>query len=165
LDQDCDAFRHSAGSEVVRGAILRPSPGENTRMRNTHWMRAVLMGAGLLLTDVAMAAKISVNCHVTYGGETHTHVVQATSDPYAGAPVAIGSYFLLRVIQEHGALPAVKIYTYANLDEGPVPIHVAQYPMPVNANLREPGFTGLQTVYEPVRDGELQYWCARGVAK
>ena len=54
---------------------------------------------------------------------------------------------------------ALKLYTYADRDGGPVPIHVAEFAYPVRQQGRH-GFTGLQRVYEPVRDGELEYWCA-----
>jgi hypothetical protein len=35
---------------------------------------------------------------------------------------------------------------------------VAEFPYPVAVHIRY-GFTGMQRVYEPVRDGELEYWC------
>ena len=58
-------------------------------------------------------------------------------------------------------LASIKIYTYADHDEGLVPIHQAAhaYPPPGKGESNH-GFTGLHFVYEPLRDGELQYWCA-----
>lgn len=115
----------------------------------------------LLLAVFACAdarAAMTLTCHYTYGGETHTLSAAATQDPYRVPAVTIGSYFLIRPVLEAGT--AAKIYTYANRDEGPVPIHVAEFPLPLASRQQAPGFTGYQTVYEPVRDGELQYWCA-----
>jgi hypothetical protein len=109
----------------------------------------------LTLARPAGAAE-QVLCHVEYGGETRELRADPVSSPYAVAPTAIGSYFLFRVVFERSG--PVKLYTYADHDAGPVPIHVAEYPRSL---LRSRGrsFTGVQTVYEPLRDGELKYWC------
>jgi hypothetical protein len=42
-----------------------------------------------------------------------------------------------------------------------VPIHIAHFPYPsyTPAHGKRFGFTGEQFVFEPVRDGELHYWC------
>lgn len=100
-------------------------------------------------------------CSITYGGETHTLRAAPVESPYAVAPTPIGSYFLFRPVFERPArgAAALKLYTYADRDGGPVPIHVAEFAYPVRQQGRH-GFTGLQRVYEPVRDGELEYWCA-----
>ena len=120
--------------------------------------------AALLFAVPAGAAQAAplVRCHVDYGGERQSLVLRPTHDPYAVAPLAIGSYFLFRAVFEHPAraLPGIKLTTYADREDGPVPIHVAHYPWPVARGGRY-GFTGEQFVYEPVRDGELRYWCER----
>ncbi len=102
----------------------------------------------------------SVACHVTYGGETRTISAAATTRPLAVAPVSIGSYFLFRIVfrQEPADLATIKLTTYADRDEGPTIIHQATYAYPPAPAVVH-GFTGLNFVYEPVRDGELQYWC------
>jgi hypothetical protein len=102
----------------------------------------------------------SVLCHVTYGGETRSIEAQPVASPYGVAPVAIGSYFLFRIVfqMEPADLASIKLYTYADRDEGPVIIHQATFPYPVR-HAAVYGFTGQQWVYEPLRDGEMQYWC------
>lgn len=125
--------------------------------------------AALALAAAAMGAhagEARVTCHVTYGGETRHIDAPATRDPLGVAPVSVGSYFLFRVVlQTQPADQAgVRIEAFADKDEGPAMIHQARY---TPAQLRQAGrqrgsaggFTGWQTVYEPVRDGELQYWC------
>ena len=114
----------------------------------------------------ADATQTAVNCHVSYGGETRLIRADPTIDPYSVAPTAVGSYFLFRIVFEHPQrkLPGIKLYTYADQEGGPVPIHVAHFPFPPAAasprrSSRQFGFTGEQIVYEPVRDGELHYWC------
>ncbi len=118
---------------------------------------ALLSGAGLT------QASADVRCHYTYGGETRQVLAQPTASPLRERGVVVGSYFQLRVVLQTrpAELAAVKIYTYADRDEGPVLLHQATFPYPPPLPKRGAayGFTGLQYVYEPVRDGELQYWC------
>ena len=40
----------------------------------------------------------TVACHVTYGGETRIISAAATTQPLGVAPVAIGSYFMFRIV-------------------------------------------------------------------
>ena len=114
-------------------------------------------------------ASEAVLCHATYGGETRTLTARPVSSPYAVEPMSLGSYFQLRVVFQK--LPAdvagIKIYTYADREPSPVIIHQASYPYPPTAQGKRGqngrglpfGFTGQQIVYEPIRDGELEYWC------
>jgi hypothetical protein len=110
----------------------------------------------------AFAHAEQVVCHYTYGGETKQLVALPVSSPYAVKGIAIGSFFQFRVVfQKRPAdLASVKVYTYADLDAGPVLIHQATYPYPpVSRSAARYGFSGLHFVHEPMRDGELQYWC------
>lgn len=120
--------------------------------------RAILLGA--LAGASTMAAADTVACHLTYGGQTQLVEARPSASPYNEAPVAMGSYFLFRIVyrNEPADLAAIKLYAYADRDSGPVIIHQASHPLPA-VNRARHGFTGLQYVYEPVRDGELQYWC------
>ena len=124
---------------------------------------AVWIGA-LLAAPFALAAPgraDSVACHVSYGGETRVIEAAPVASPYAVAPVAIGSYFLFRIVfrREPADLAGIHLYPYADRNDGPVLIHQASHRYPPG-NATGDGFTGRQTVYEPLRDGELQYWCA-----
>lgn len=116
--------------------------------------------AALLLTVALPAVADEVACHLNYGGESRVITAAPVTNPYEVRATAIGSYFLFRIVfrKEPADLAAIKLYTYADRDEGPVIIHQAtwHYPPPAAA---VHGFTGLNFVYEPVRDGELQYWC------
>ena len=113
------------------------------------------------LAGGAVAAE-QVVCHYTYGGETRRLNVAPTDSAYSVDSIAIGSYFRFRVVfQKRPAdLAAIKVYTYADRDEGAVLIHQATYPYPPVVGPKAAyGFSGLHFVYEPVRDGELQFWC------
>ena len=126
-------------------------------------MRCALLaiGSGLSLGLIAAASWAqTVACHLTYGGESQVIEAVPASSPYVGAPTAIGSFFLFRIVfmREPADLARINLYTHADLGETPIPVHQASYPYPVR-NQGRYGFTGLQRVYEPKRESELQYWC------
>lgn len=111
----------------------------------------------LALLCCAAAQAESAVCHVTYGGETRRIVAAPTHSPLTVPTVAVGSYFLFRLVFEPES--AIKVYVYADRDaEAPLPLHQAVYARPSATSGRH-GFSGLHFVYEPLRDGELEYWC------
>ncbi|BCB25459.1 hypothetical protein SKTS_03450 [Sulfurimicrobium lacus] len=121
-----------------------------------------------LLVSLNAAAGEQVVCHYTYGGETQVLAARPVQSPYAVKGIKVGSYFQLRLVfqDQPAALAAIKIYTYVDRDEGPTLIHQASFPYPPPGNRASRyGFSGLQSVYEPVRDSELQYWCEMATDK
>lgn len=122
-------------------------------------IKQLVCSASLLALSGSTLAE-SIVCHVNYGGTTQLIEALPVGSPYRVAPVAVGSYFLFRIVfqKEPADLAGIKLYTYADRDRGPVIIHQANYSYPP-ANAAVNGFSGLNYVYEPVRDGELQYWC------
>jgi len=122
----------------------------------------ILLTLGLSTSQLCHARTQSVTCHYTYGGETKDLVAHPVESPYEVPVTQVGSYFLLRVVWQTKTSPvrhaAVNIYTYADGNDGAVIIHQAEFPYPLSQSGRY-GFTGLQRVYEPMRDGELLYWC------
>ena len=123
-------------------------------------IRTLAVAALIAGTTVLPARADSVTCHVTYGGETRVIAASPVASPYGVKATAVGSYFLFRVVfrREPADLAAIKTYAYADRDEGPAIIHQATWPYPPPPAAVH-GFTGHIFVYEPVRDGELQYWC------
>ena len=125
------------------------------------FLRSFFACLGLASLPVSVHAE-QVACHYTYGGETKQLLALPVSSPYAVGGIAVGSYFRFRVVfqKKPADLASVKVYTYADRDEGPVLIHQATYPYPsAGRRAARYGFSGLHFVHEPVRDGELQYWC------
>lgn len=116
-----------------------------------------LVAAGLYFSPTYAE---EVACSYTYGGEAKMLVAKPVESPYGVRTIAVGSYFRFRaVFQKSPAdLASIKVYTYADRDEGPVLIHQASFPYPPSTAGKY-GFTGLQFLYEPMREGELQYWC------
>ncbi len=128
-----------------------------------HCLAALLTLACLAPQAAARPPGEQVRCDVTYGGETRSLWAAAIANPqavYDVAPVAMGSYFLFRVVFQRKPArdAAIKVYVYADHDSGPAPLHVARYPYPPPTSQRQ-SFTGEHWVYEPVRDGELHYQC------
>jgi len=111
--------------------------------------------AAVLFSAVAQAE--TVVCHLTYGGETRTVAAGPLATPYTVPVVQVGSYFLFKLVFEENT--AIKTYVYADRDAGPQPLHQATFNWPVR-NAGAHGFSGRHLVYEPVRDGELEFWCA-----
>lgn len=101
-------------------------------------------------------------CHYSYGGEARMLAANDREAPYAAPTHAVGSYFRLRPVLETDVaeLAALKVYVYADHDSGPALIHQGSWPWPPEREGRY-GFTGLQRVYEPLRDGEIAYWCSQ----
>lgn len=110
---------------------------------------------------ITAAAAESVACHVTYGGETTVLRAAPVESAYTVGTTAIGSFFRMRLVfqPQPADQAAIRILVLADRDEGLTPIHQGTHPYPPAPGGRY-GFTGLQFVYEPQRDGELQYWCA-----
>lgn len=121
-------------------------------MRHLLLCLALLAPAGTALADA--------RCHVIYGGEENSHRVAATDDPYRVPAIHVGSYFLFRAVleSEPAELAALKVYVLADLDSGPAIVHQGEFDWPPVGAGRY-GFTGRQRAYEPLRDGELEYWC------
>ena len=133
----------------VEQAGLFPAPRPNARP-------AVRALACLCLLAGQAGAGERLACHLDYGGETRVLRAEPLDSPYAAPAIPFGSYLLFRPVFEAGT--AIKLYTYVDRKSGPALIHQAIYrypPVPGPSH----GFTGLQLVYEPVRDSELQYWC------
>lgn len=124
--------------------------------KRSGWIAAACLM--LLVTTPARAENIA--CHVTYGGLTQIIEAAPMTEPYQAASTAIGSFFQFRIVfrRTPADLAGIKIYTYSTSDSGPALIHQGSYAYPLR-NAAQEGFTGRQIVYEPLRDGELQYWC------
>ena len=128
--------------------------------------RLLLAAAALGLASAPVCAGQSarnpcVLCHYTYGGEEKRLWVDPVASPYRVEPVAVGSYFQFKVVFQTAprSSAGIRVYVSADREPVPVPIHQANFPYPVRMQSSGYGFTGQHWVYEPVRDGEMQYWC------
>lgn len=137
-----------------------PAPGF---FNHCTWHVAVgVLVAGLVVPSARAQMGPQVRCHVNYGGEDQVAVLHPTAEPLKAPATAVGSYFLFRGVNTLSADAGwFKVHVYADHESGPAPIHMATHTAD-QVNARQAGgwgFTGLQRVYEPLRDGELTYWC------
>lgn len=124
-------------------------------------MRSVVAtAAACVLAASSLVRADTVACHLSYGGETQVIESAPLVSPYIDTPTLIGSFFRFRIVfmREPADLARINLYVHAALDDAPIPVQHASYPYPVGNHGRY-GFTGLQRVYEPQRESELQYWC------
>ena len=119
----------------------------------------LLLLAALAATGTARAE--TARCHVVYGGEEWTVDASPTATPYQVAGRKIGRYFEFKLV--YADLPTtgrfIRVYTYGMTTGDPVLIHQATYRPPFDGRADAYGFTGFQSVYEPSKSSELQYWC------
>lgn len=85
-----------------------------------------------------------------------------TKNRYQDPLVKRSGFFNMRVVYESNTHlgSVLKFYTYARLDNTLALIHQGIFVVPTKKNKSSKyGFTGLQFVYEPTTEAELQYWC------
>ena len=115
----------------------------------------------LLALACADVSASGVRCHIIYGGEDFTVDARPTTDPYRVENVKIGRYFEFKLV--YAKLPvtgeSIKAYVYGVSTGVPVPIHQATYLPPFDARSEAYGFTGFNSIYEPSKSSEIQYWC------
>jgi len=127
-----------------------------------------VLGSVLALMVSAGVHAEQVTCHYTYGGITQQLASKPVSSPYQVKGIEVGSYFHFRVVFQNSPadIASVKVYTYTERDDGLLLIHQGTFPYPPATSDDAPyGFSGLHFVYEPMRDGELQYWCQLTASK
>ncbi len=144
------------------------TPDALTFAHASRLMVARLFVAALSLGAAAAASAEEVVCRYTYGGESFDLVAAPVASPYRVAAIPVGSYFKFRVVFQKAPadLASVKVYVYADRDGDDVPLHQAAFAYPpASPKDARFGFTGQHFIYEPVRDGELEYWCRLNLGK
>ncbi|MBS0346107.1 MAG: hypothetical protein JSR69_06545 [Proteobacteria bacterium] len=136
-----------------------PQRGGGYRGRGERYV-CLLLAFALGPFSTAFASP-RIDCHTDYDGEARRIVVAPVDSPYTLAPQPIYDDFQLRVIlrDKPADLAGVRIQVFWNRKDEPVMIQEARYPWPPRSVGQRYGFTGLQRIYEPYRDGELSYWC------
>lgn len=104
----------------------------------------------------------SVECVIDYWGESHTAILNATTDPYRVTPLKIDDAFEFKGV--YVAAPAAEaslaFYAYYETENGPVIVEQTQYlpPFPGNTPTSNGSFTGTHHVYGAGGE-ELTYAC------
>ena len=122
--------------------------------------KMILVGS---LASSAPALADTAVCHVIYGGENFTVKAQPTGDPYSVRGEKIGRYFEVKVayVTAPAGFAALSVYVYATASGESVLIHQAKYPADVPNAPGPWGFTGFNSIYEPSKSSEIQYWCEK----
>lgn len=112
-------------------------------------------------STVLAAPSHKIQCHLLYGGEEKVIDVMPTESIYEEPLNTFGGFFSFKIVREKSKSDKqiLKFYTYAR-DEGlNTLIHQGSYLIPLKSKSLKFGFTGLNSVYEPSTQAELQYWC------
>ena len=115
------------------------------------------------LPSTVYAAPQLLRCEINQGGESYIAEFFPTSDPYTVVAKDIGERFRLKVVmmQKEQLIEYIKIYTYYQEQHPPVLLHVAKYIPPFRQNQPSfAGLTGVNFIYSPGLNRELQYGCA-----
>ena len=125
-----------------------------------HIASAILIG-GCLLPVLVRAAPL-LRCQIEQGGDTTVLDFRPVADPYRVAAIDIHGRFRFKavVIGDAQHIDYIKLYVYAQTKRQPMLLHETNYVAPMAS--REPGYaalTGVNHVYSPALERELQYGC------
>ncbi|MFT5644166.1 MAG: hypothetical protein ACI83P_001720 [Janthinobacterium sp.] len=116
-----------------------------------------LIGAG-----PALAAPL-LRCQMDQGGSTQVLEFAPAGDPYVARAIDINGRFRFKavVIGDLHGIEYIKLYTYSQSRRSPVLLHVAKYMAPaVQQGTSYSALTGVNYIYSPQLERELQYGCA-----
>jgi hypothetical protein len=144
---------------------IAPSPKAQRCSRSVNGLRAVI-SIGLLasaLFPAALFASPLLRCQIDQGGNTQVLDFIPVGDPYSVKAIDINGRFRFKavVIGDTQHIEYIKLYVYSQTRRQPVLLHLAKYLAPVAA--AGSGFsalTGINYVYSPQLERELQYGCA-----
>jgi hypothetical protein len=147
--------------------------------------KAAILCLGMaLLPSIVLAASPFLRCKVTQDGMTYTEDFLPTADPYSVQAKDINGQFQFKaVVFGTESLESIKIYTYYRQQHQVVLLHEARYLPPFNQSNQnseqdsqndenDPGnentpntasyaaLTGINYLYSPEVEQELQYGCA-----
>lgn len=115
-----------------------------------------------LLASTAHAAPL-LRCQIEQGGAGTTIDTVPVADPYTVPARDINGHFRFKavVIGDAAHVEYVKLYVYATTKRQPLLLHETVYLAPVARRDAAPGaLTGVNYVYAPNLERELQYRCA-----
>lgn len=123
---------------------------------------AICVIAGGLFPIMLRAAPL-LRCQIDQGGDTRVLDFIPVADPYGVAAIDINGQFRFKavVIGDTQHVEYIKLYVYRQSKRQPVLLHLAKYLTPVAAESSAPSsLTGVNYVYSPQLERELQYGCA-----
>lgn len=104
-----------------------------------------------------------LRCQIDQGGNSQILDFPPVSDPYPVKAININGRFRFKavVIGDAQQIEYIKVYVYSQTKRQPILLHLAKYmaPMP-RADSSFDALTGINYVYSPQLERELQYGCA-----
>jgi len=147
-------------------ASLRHPPAHDAGLLARAAWSAALAACLLLVAPAGTAhAAPLLRCRIDQGGDTRMLDVAPVADPYTVAAVDINGRFRFKavVIGDAAHVDYVKLYVYVHTARQPLLIHQSTYlsPQPgAKADTSPAALTGVNQVYSPQLERELQYACA-----
>ncbi|SCX88727.1 hypothetical protein SAMN05216420_101225 [Nitrosospira sp. Nl5] len=133
----------------------------NCRLRN--WLLGLVILLQIWLPSTLFAAPLLLRCEISQDGETRILDFTPGSDPYGVEATDINGKFRFKaiIIGNEEDIESIKIYTYYREQHQVVLLHEARYMPPFEPD--ESSFaalTGVNYLYSPSLEQELQYGCA-----
>jgi hypothetical protein len=125
-----------------------------------------ILSTGFMLVALGSASASAtplLRCKIDQGGSTQVLEFAPESSPYSAKAVDINGRFRFKavVVGDARQIEYIKIYTYDFPKRQPVLLHEAKYMVPVAQPVSQPAsLTGVNYVYSPRLERELQYECA-----
>jgi hypothetical protein len=125
-----------------------------------------VMSTGFLLVALGSATASAtplLRCKIDQGGSTQVLEFVPETSPYTAKAIDINGRFRFKavVVGDARQIEYVKLYTYDFPKRQPVLLHEAKYLAPVAHPVSKPAsLTGVNYVYSPRLERELQYECS-----
>lgn len=104
-----------------------------------------------------------LRCQIDQGGSIKTLDFVPVADPYGVEAIDINDRFRFKavVIGDAQHVEYIKLYVYSQTRRQPMLLHQAKYLAPAASRSAQPSaLTGINYVYSPQLERELQYGCA-----
>lgn len=123
---------------------------------------AIGLLAGCLLSTALQAAPL-LRCQIEQGGTSRVVDFMPVADPYSVKAIDINARFRFKavVIGDATRVEYIKTYVYTYTKRQPILLQQTSYLAPaISSNPQPTAFTGVNYVYAPGLERELQYSCA-----
>lgn len=114
------------------------------------------------LYPTALIASPLLRCQIDQGGSTQLLDVTAVIDPYPVKAIDINGRFRFKAVMigDSQHIEYIKLYVYSQSKRQPILLHQAKYMAPLTSSDASPSaLTGINYVYSPQLERELQYSC------
>jgi len=136
------------------------------RMRSFNLRTKPVLTTGFFIVALASATVLAtplLRCKIDQGGTTQVFEFSPDISPYTAKAMDINGQFRFKavVVGDVRQIEYIKVYTYDFPKRQPVLLHEAKYIVPIAHPISQPvSLTGVNYVYSPRLERELQYECS-----